>query len=248
MQVSVITPNYNCAAFLPAAIESVRSQTFPDWELIIADDGSTDDSRRIIEYYARSDTRIRLVTTAAPSGSPLAPRNLALRQARGRYLAFLDSDDLWLPGKLAQQLPLFADAQTAIVFSNYEKVDPEGTRSNRVVHAPKTVTYRDLLKGNCIGNLTAMYDSEKVGKRYFSHPGHEDYALWLDILAAGYIARNTGTVEALYRIRRGSVSARKGQAMQWQWDIYRNARRLSPLRSAYFFGCYLTRGLWKYLQ
>jgi glycosyltransferase involved in cell wall biosynthesis len=245
MLVSVITPNYNCSAFVAQAIQSVRSQTFPDWEMIVADDCSTDDSVRIIRDCAKEDGRIRLCQTPAPSGSPLAPRNLALSEARGRFIAFLDSDDLWLPGKLERQMRLFAGGKTAVVFSDYEKISADGVRSGRVVRSPATVGYRELLKSNRIGNLTAVYDAGKTGKLFFQHPGHEDYALWLEILRRGFVAENTGTVEALYRVRADSVSAKKAVAMRWQWDIYRRRMNLSPLSSAYFFCHYLARGFLK---
>ncbi|MDR3192647.1 MAG: glycosyltransferase [Treponema sp.] len=121
MLVSIITPNYNCAPYLAQTIESVRAQTVPDWEMIIVDDCSTDNSAAIARDYVQKDRRIRFFQTPSQSGSPREPRNLALRMARGRYIAFLDSDDLWLPGKLENQLALFNSnsENTAIVFSNY---------------------------------------------------------------------------------------------------------------------------------
>jgi glycosyltransferase involved in cell wall biosynthesis len=248
MLVSVITPNYNCAGYIGQAIESVQSQSFRDWELVIADDCSTDNSAGIIRQYAEKDGRIRFYQTPSHSGSPREPRNLALEKARGRYIAFLDSDDLWLPGKLERQLKLFAEEKAAVVFSNYEKINSAGGRTGRVVRAPETVSYRELLKSNCIGNLTAVYDSEKAGKVFFRHPYHEDYVLWLTILGKGFIAENTNTVEALYRVRPDSISARKGAALKWQWDIYRRQFNLSPLESVYFFGFYLAKGFLKYIR
>jgi glycosyltransferase involved in cell wall biosynthesis len=248
MLVSVITPNYNCAPYLAQTIESVQAQTFPDWEMIIVDDCSSDDSPAIAQKYAQKDRRIRFFQTPSRSGSPREPRNLALRMARGRYAAFLDSDDLWLPGKLEHQLPLFQDDKTAIVFSNYEKINGDGRRSGRVVRSPPTVDYRRLLKTNCIGNLTAVCDTAKTGKPVFEHPGHEDYALWLDILRRGFIARNTGAVEALYRVRPRSVSSRKGMAVRWQWNIYRRRLNLSVPQSARLFCCYLFNGVLKYIK
>jgi hypothetical protein len=110
------------------------------------------------------------------------------------------------------------------------------------------VDYRRLLKSNCIGNLTAVYDTEKTGKVFFRHPRHEDYALWLDILRRGFIARNTGTVEALYRARRGSVSAGKGAAAKWRWDIYRKKLNLSLPRSVWLFCGYMVNGVLKYIK
>jgi glycosyltransferase involved in cell wall biosynthesis len=248
MLVSVITPNYNCAAYIGQTIESVRSQSFQDWELIIVDDGSTDNSVELIKKYIKQDSRIRLYTTPSHSGTPLEPRNLGLRMARGRYIAFLDSDDLWFPGKLQRQLSLFSDEKTAIVFSNYERVNKDGRRNGRIVRSPAAVTYRRLLKSNYIGNLTAVYDTQKTGKLFFEHLYHEDYVLWLTILRRGFIARNTGTVEALYRVRSGSVSSEKRAAAKWQWNIYRRRLNLSAPYSAFLFCFYMINGFLKYIR
>jgi glycosyltransferase involved in cell wall biosynthesis len=138
MLVAVITPSYNCSPSVAQAIESVRAQTFQDWEMLIADDCSTDGSAEIARNYAEKDRRIRFLQTPSHSGSPREPRNLALKYAGGRYIAFLDSDDLWLPGKLEHQLALFgsSDENTAIVFSDYEKIDSWGGRTGRIVRAP----------------------------------------------------------------------------------------------------------------
>jgi glycosyltransferase involved in cell wall biosynthesis len=167
--------------------------------------------------------------------------------AQGRYIAFLDSDDLWLPGKLERQLSHFGDEKTAIVFSDYEKVDPKGRRQGRIVHAPAMVDYRRLLKSNCIGNLTAIYDSEKTGKIFFRHPHREDYVFWLEMLEKGLVARNTNSIEALYRKRIGSWTSRKGRAMRWQWDVYRTWLNLSLSQSIYYFSFYLVKGFLKFV-
>lgn len=165
--VSIITPCYNAAPFISQAIESVLAQSFGDWEMIIVDDCSSDDSLSIIQKYARIDSRIRYLRTDKPSGSPTLPRNMGIKEAKGRYIAFLDSDDIWLPNKLSDQLKVFEKSEVAIVFSNYEKVSLGGERCGREVIAPCEVDYRLLLKGNCIGCLTAMYDSA-LTERYFS--------------------------------------------------------------------------------
>lgn len=162
--VSIITPCYNAAPFISQAIESVLAQSFGDWEMIIVDDCSSDDSLSIIQEYARIDSRIRYLRTDKPSGSPTLPRNMGIKEAKGRYIAFLDSDDIWLPNKLSDQLKVFEKSEVAIVFSNYEKVSLGGERCGREVIAPCEVDYPLLLKGNCIGCLTAMYDSALTGK------------------------------------------------------------------------------------
>ena len=181
--VSIITPCYNAASFISQAIESVLAQSFGDWEMIIVDDCSSDDSLSIIQKYARIDSRIRYLRTDKPSGSPTLPRNMGIKEAKGRYIAFLDSDDIWLPNKLSDQLKVFEKSEVAIVFSNYEKVSLGGERCGREVIAPCEVDYPLLLKGNCIGCLTAMYDSALTGKIFFKEIGHEDYVCWLYLKA-----------------------------------------------------------------
>lgn len=246
--VSVIMPCYNSAAFIGLAIESVIAQTYQDWELIIIDDGSTDESVTLIRKYMQSEPRIQLYATGSPSGSPASPRNMGIRQASGRYIAFLDSDDAWLPGKLEQQLAYFDDPQVAIVFSFYEKISEAGERAGRVIKSPSEVKYKTLLLGNVIGCLTAIYDTAKVGKKYFEAVGHEDYVLWLSILRGGFIAKNTCTLEALYRVRERSVSSDKLKVMWWDWFIYYRIEKLGLLPSLYYFANYAWRGFAKALK
>jgi glycosyltransferase involved in cell wall biosynthesis len=245
--VSVVMPLYNSAPFLGASIESVINQTFRHWELLIIDDCSSDDSYQIAQEYAAKDRRIRVLQNNNPKGMPSAPRNIGVQAAKGRYIAFLDSDDLWFPQKLEQQLALFKDNRTAIVFSNYEKIDENGMRSNRIVTAPRYATYRSLLYGNVIGNLTGIYDTRKVGKVTIQNIHHEDYVMWLAILKQGYRAKNTGTTLAAYRVNSTSVSANKMKVIQWQWSIYRDIEHLSLLRSTFYFVSYAFKAFYKSL-
>lgn len=244
--ISVIMPVYNAETFLEESIRSVLSQSYPHWELLAVDDGSTDGSADIIRRFEKEDGRIRYLRTDRPSGSPTVPRNRGIEQARGRFIAFLDSDDAWLPDKLERQMEMFAKHEDmAICFSNYEKMAEDGARNNRIILAPGQTTYRKLLLSNVIGCLTAVYDTAKVGKMYFPHHPHEDYILWLSILKQGYVARNTGTVEALYRVREHSVSSNKLKTLSWQWDIYRQVEHLGIVRSAYYFLNYAYRAFRK---
>ena len=201
--VSIITPCYNAAPFISQAIESVLAQSFGDWEMIIVDDCSSDDSLSIIQKYARIDSRIRYLRT---------------------------------------------ESEVAIVFSNYEKVSLGGERCGREVMAPCEVDYRLLLKGNCIGCLTAMYDSALTGKIFFKEIGHEDYVCWLSILKQGYKARNTNTVTALYRVGDHSVSSNKLKAMRWQWNILRNEMDLPVYKAVYYFIHYAIRAFAKAMR
>ena len=230
-QVSIIMPCHNGAATIADAIRSVQSQTFADWELLVIDDASTDDSVQIVSDFADSDSRIHLLHTEKSTGLPASPRNVGIEAARGRYIAFLDCDDEWLPTKLEHQIPLFATRNVAVVFSYYSKMDADGRLWNSVIKSPPVVNYNRLLKGDCIGNLTGMYDTKKCGKVFQKEIHHEDYLMWLEVLKAGFVALNTNTFEALYRIQLKSDSSNKFKAMRWQWHILRNELRL-PLGTA----------------
>lgn len=248
VQVSIITPCYNAVNTVGQTIQSVICQSYPFWEMIIVDDCSSDGSDQVIKSYCEKDARIKYLMTDTPSGSPVLPRNLGIASAEGRFIAFLDSDDLWLPAKLEKQLPLFEDENVAVVFSNYEKINQEGQRSGREITAPASIFYRDLLNGNVIGCLTAVYDTMKVGKMYFDRIGHEDYVFWLSVLKKGFVARNANMVLALYRVRSSSLSSNKLKALSWTWHIYRKVEQLSFTESCYYFFRYaLYTGL-KYLK
>lgn len=246
--ISIVTPCYNSGDSIRETIESVLAQTYTDWEMLIIDDCSKDGSSDIIQQYAAADPRIKYICTDSPSGSPTLPRNIGIEHARGEYIAFLDSDDLWMPTKLEHQLPLLNEDNVAIVYANYEKMDEQGNRSGRYIIAPPSVTYRQLLKGNVMGCLTVMYDVSKVGQVRFKKIGHEDYALWLSVLKRGYIARNSNTVEAIYRVNRKSVSSNKLTVLGWQWNIYVKEEHTGLLRAAWYFINYACRAFAKRMK
>ena len=150
--VSIIMPMHNSASYVGEAITSVLKQTYPHWELLVIEDASKDNSCDIVRTYQEQDPRIHLLINDHHTGRPSSPRNMGVKHAKGRYIAFLDSDDVWFPEKLQQQIPLFEDEKVAIVYSNYEKMDEAGHRANRVVKAPPCATYNQLLSGNVIGN------------------------------------------------------------------------------------------------
>lgn len=246
--VSIITPSYNVEAFIARTINSVLLQTYSNWELLIVDDCSKDSSATIINDYVKKDKRIKYFKTEKASGSPVKPRNIAIEKAIGKYIAFLDSDDIWLPTKLEEQLKLFDDDKVAVVYSNYEKINEKGDRSNRIIKAPAEVDYHNLLKSNVIGNLTGIYDTGKVGKVYCQNIHHEDYILWLSILKKGFIAKNTNTVTALYRVRDNSVSSNKLKVLSWQWNILRNVENISLHKAVFYFSTYVIKALMKAIK
>lgn len=232
--VSIITPCYNSEAYISNTIESVISQTYVNWEMIIVDDCSTDKSADIIKKYAETDKRIIYIKTEVASGSPTLPRNVAISNARGRFIAFLDSDDIWEKDKLYLQLPQLMKKDVAIVYSYYEKITEEGERSGRIVKSAPIHTYSSLLYGNEIACLTAVVDITKVGKVYFEKVGHEDYVMWLSILKMGFIAKNIPISLARYRVRKSSVSSNKMRAVKWVWNIYRNIEKKTLLASIFY--------------
>ena len=205
--VSIIMPNHNGEKYIAEAIESVISQTYKKWELLIIDDNSSDDSVRIIKSYIEVDKRIKLLNNKINTGYPAKPRNVGIQNATGRFIAFLDCDDIWLSSKLEKQLPLFKDKDCAVVYSFYQKINESSNICSSAIRSPRAVSYKNLLKGDCIGNLTGIYDTQKVGKVFQKEIHAEDYLMWLEILKKGFLAKNTNTVEAYYRITSNSTSA-----------------------------------------
>ena len=246
--VSIIMPCHNGAKYIKEAINSVISQTYQNWELLVVDDNSVDDSSNIIESFVKMDSRIQLYKNLNCTGLPASPRNLGIQNAHGRYIAFLDCDDKWFPTKLEQQVVLFDDKKCAIVFSYYKKMDENGVVSKSIVKSPSIVSYNKLLNGDCIGNLTGVYDTEKVGKILQKEIHAEDYLMWLEILKKGFLALNTNTVEAIYRVSANSISGNKLKSAIWNWNIYKNELHLHLITAMYHFLLYIIKGVFKFLK
>lgn len=246
--VSVIMPCHNSGKTISESIESVLNQTFPYWELLVINDNSSDNTEIIVKEYVKKDSRIKYFETDKTFKRPFYPRNIGIENAKGRFIAFLDSDDLWLPTKLEHQLPLFELKDVAVVFSYYEKFSSEQNSSdkNRIVKSDSILNYQSALYGNQIGNLTGVYDTQKVGKVFFENIGHEDYVLWLKILRQGFIAKNTCSVEAKYRESANSVSSNKKAAALWTWNIYRKVLKFNIIKSMYYFGFYMVKAVIKF--
>lgn len=232
--VSVITPAYNAARFIAETIESVRAQTFEHWEMIIVDDQSSDATVQIIQQYEQLDDRIKLVQLAENSGSAVA-RNTAMDHAKGRYLAFLDSDDSWLPEKLAKQLAFMQDNDLAFTFTKYVRIQENGQRTNAISAAPTKVGYNDLMKHCVIGCLTVMLDRDKIGdERMVNIRTRQDYAFWLAITKKGFYAYGLPEVLAQYRLVANSISSNKLKAAKQNWYLYRHIEK-QPLYKAWWY-------------
>ncbi|WP_142951902.1 glycosyltransferase [Bacillus thuringiensis] len=235
--VSVITPSYNSIRFIGETISSVQNQSYENWEMIIVDDGSTDQSAAKIKEIIEGDSRIRLLSLKENVGAAKA-RNLAIQEARGRYIAFLDSDDIWLPHKLKTQLLFMEEMNIAFSYASYSLIDENGNELNREVSAPKSVDYHYLVGNTIIGCLTVMIDREKIPYVEMPSIQPEDTALWLNLLHEGYEAKGIQQVLAKYRIVTNSVSRNKIRAAFRYWKLLREQERLNSVQIFYYFSKY----------
>jgi teichuronic acid biosynthesis glycosyltransferase TuaG len=243
--VSVITPAHNSARFLPETIRSVQAQTFTEWEMIVVDDLSTDETPAIVRQFAAHDARVRLLQMTSKGGAAGA-RNAGMDAARGRTIAFLDSDDLWLPEKLEVQLDFMRSTGAAFTFAEYRMIDEEGRILGHPIRAPKRIDYRGLLKNTVIGCLTVMLDREICsGTRMPNLRRHEDLAMWYALLKRGIVAQGIQRDVARYRIVRGSRSRDKLATALHMWKVYREVERLPLAEALVCFGHYAWHAYWK---
>lgn len=242
--ISIVTPVYNAQDTIAETIESVLAQTYENWEMILVDDCSTDDSGKIILDYADKDSRIRYFKQETNQGVANA-RNTAIGKVKGRYLAFLDSDDLWYRDKLEKQLQFMKENAVVFCYTACEIIDKYGKPTGKTRYVPPKADYEQLLKGNYIPCLTVMIDRKVVYVPKMLSIPHEDYVLWLDILKDLHVAYGINEVLAKYRVNKHSVSSNKIKAAVWTWNIYRNIEQLSFKESCYCFICYLFRAVRK---
>lgn len=244
--VSIITPAYNAAQTIDATIDSVMKQTVKDWEMIIVDDCSTDGTRARLARAAASDARIRVLFLERNSGAAAA-RNHALDLARGRYVAFLDSDDRWKKDKLEKQLKFMRKYSYTFTFTGYEYISHEGEPLHKCVRAPRRVTYADMLKNTIVGCLTVIIDREAVG--VFHMPNlrtRQDLATWLALLKKGRVAYGLDEPLAEYRIGGPeSLSRDKWKAARKTWYVYRRMEKLPLWRSCWYFCNYAANAVIK---
>ena len=242
--VSIITPMYNAKRYIAETIESVQKQSYQNWEMIIMDDRSTDGSAEIVKKYAKEDARIRYFLEKEKSGVAKV-RNDAMRQAKGRYLAFLDSDDLWKPEKLEKQLKLMKEKKCVFTYAACDVVDEYDISMSKVRHVPESINYKKLLWGNVIPCLTVLLDREAIGSFEMPRMGHEDYATWLTIFKRFPEAYATNEILPPYRINHDSVSANKIRTIGWTWNIYRKNQKLPVIPSFFYLLGHLTQAMRK---
>ena len=234
--VSVIMPTYNCAKFIGKTLESVINQTYENWEVIIVDDCSTDNTKNIVNYYSKNEPRIKYYCLGKNLGAAVA-RTKAMELAEGDYMAFLDSDDLWLPEKLAKQSKFMENNNYSFTCTSYEKIDEFDSSIGKIVKSIKRTGYSRLLLDCPVGNSTVMYDVRKMGK--FRVPNvrkRNDDALWLQMLKVEPCIWGMENILMRYRIRENSISSNKVQLIKYHWILYRDIEHLSVVRSLFHIG------------
>ena len=235
--VSVITPTYNCARFIGETIEAVQAQTYAQWEMVIVDDCSTDHTKEVVDAYIAKDSRIKYRCLESNSGAAVA-RTVAMQYAEGEYMAFCDSDDLWMPDKLEKQLAFMKETGHAFTCTAYEQIDEESRSLGRVIKPKEKCDYDRLLLDCPVGNSTVVYDVSKMGK--FEVPDirkRNDDALWLRMLKKEQYIWGMGDVLMRYRIRQNSISSNKLKVIRYHWILYREIEHLSVPRSVFHI-CY----------
>lgn len=243
--VSIIMPAYNSEKFISESIESVIAQTYQNWELLITDDQSTDNTKKIVEQYCSTDTRVKFFVNKENGGAGVA-RNNSITHAKGRYIAFLDSDDLWLPSKLEKQIAFMLKHNYALTYTSYQKFI--GGSYLGVVTPPLSTSYSKLLSSNVIGCLTAIYDTEIVGKQFMPLiRKRQDMGLWLKVLKITPKAYCFPEVLSFYRIDSG-MSKNKFEMLKWQWKLYRQVEKLSFYHSIICQVKYAFLGFVKYTK
>jgi teichuronic acid biosynthesis glycosyltransferase TuaG len=244
--VSIIMPAYNAEKYIKESIESVLAQTYKNWELIIIDDCSKDGTINIIKQYQIFDNRIRVICLKCNAGVANA-RNRGMELAKGRYIAFLDSDDLWLDIKLEEQIRFMQQKQIYFSFSKYRRFMDE--KKGKVVNVPTYVNYQKALYGNPIGCLTVCLDRRFIREFKFSKQRHEDYIAWLNILKNNNIcAYGIPKILALYRVgNSNSLSGNKLKSILWTWNVYRKSQKLSLFDCVFYMFYYVKNNILKIL-
>ena len=231
--ISIITPTYNCEKLIGETIESVIEQTYDNWEMIIVDDCSTDKTKEVVNSYSEKDPRIKYYCLQKNSGAAVS-RTRAMELANGSYIAFLDSDDLWVKDKLEKQLSFMKKNNYSFTCTDYEQIDENGIPLNKVIRCIRKTNYNRLLLDCPVGNSTVMYSVNKMGK--FVVPDirkRNDDALWLQMLKKEEFIYGMNENLMKYRIRNNSISSNKLTLIKYHWILYRDIEHLNILKSSF---------------
>ena len=243
-KVSIIIPVHNAEKFIGKTIESVLNQTYKNWEMLLFNDKSKDDSLKIIKKYSEKDERIKVIDSKENVGVVVA-RNKLIEIATGEFIAFLDADDYWREQKLEKQIKYMKEQNALISCTEYIRVTEDEKEINDII-IKEIITYEDMLKNNYLGCLTVVYNANKLGKRYFKErEKNEDYVLWLEIVKETKIIFGLKENLAFYRVLNNSRSSNKIKVAKDRWEVYRKVERLSLFKSIYYFLQYVIRALKK---
>lgn len=243
--VSIIMPMYNAEEFIKDSIHSVLKQSYSNWELLIIDDCSTDRSKQIVFEYIKKSKKIKYLKHKNNLGVSEA-RNTGIKNSRGRFIAFLDTDDIWTPKKLEKQIKFMRDNNYIFTYTSYYIVDENNNKTGKDLKAPEKLNFENLLKGNNIGCFTVIIDKKEISEIEMPKIKHEDFATWLDILSQGYTAYGLDEKLGYYRKSDNSLTANKFYSSIWTWNIYRKYLDLSFIRSSYYFFYYIWNSLNKH--
>ncbi|GAA4876938.1 glycosyltransferase family 2 protein [Ferrimonas pelagia] len=242
--ISIISPTYNSKKFIRETVKSIQGQTYKNWELLITDDCSTDDTWQILGELAEKDSRIKLEKSDVNQGAA-SSRNASLSRARGDYLAFIDADDIWDNRKLEKQIKFMHEAEIAFSFTSYEIMDENGNRTDKIIDhsVPNSLGYKDMLmKRATLGCSTVMINKNVVGEiRMPLIRTGQDYATWLNVLKSGHRAFCLPVPLTKYRIVSDSISRNKVKKAMRQWQIYREIEKIGLFKSAFYFCNYAYR-------
>jgi glycosyltransferase involved in cell wall biosynthesis len=232
--VSIITPLYNSEAFIGETIKSILNQTYTNWELLLIDDFSTDDTIDIVNDFILKSDNIKLITNEINQGAAIS-RNKGIMEAKGDYIAFLDADDLWKPEKIEKQIVFMQNQNCDVCFCSYEQIDESGKPLNKLVKALPVLSYKKYLKSNYIGNLTGVYNAKKLGK--ITSPNlrkRQDWLLWLNaIKASGKPAKSVQESLAFYRVHKNAMSSNKIALLKHNYWVYKKGLGFSTLKAMY---------------
>ena len=247
--VSIIMPSYNCGQFVEKTIHSVQAQTYRNWEIVFVDDCSSDETIAQVQKIQVTDNRIRLFQNTKNSGAAIS-RNKALKEAKGRWIAFLDSDDLWEPDKLEKQIKFMEDNGYAFSYTGYQEIDTESKPTGRFVSGPNHVTELGMYAFCWPGCLTVMYDAEKVGLIQISDiKKNNDYAMWLKVVRKTDCYLLDACLAKYRRGRAGSVSSHSiGTMIGWHYKLWHEAEGLNSMKSLWYTGVNLICGLYKKIK
>lgn len=243
--VSVICPAYRAELTINEMIESVVQQSYTDWELIIADDCSPDRTAEVVAAAAVKDPRIKLIRCKV-NGGPAVARNFAIRHAAGKWIAFLDSDDLWLPTKLEDTILFSLSKNSALTFTGYRRISNTGDRTGSYIKVPEKINYEQLLGNTAIATSTVLVNRDIVGNFEMKKCYYDDFACWLSILKKGFFAYGLNKDLMRYRVMDNSISRNKINSALEVWKIFRTIERLGLIKSSYCFARYAIRACVKY--